>query len=207
MKKWVLLPLALLLLWSAAGENFADDHENNAPTRKNLQDAYKRLTNENACYLMFADRAEQDGYDRASSLLRAIACSEKVLSGRLARALQDLGETPQAASEPPAVNDTHKNLEAIYTNERYEQEMLFPSYVAQAKRELQARAYDQLQDVRVAESYHVLLCEKALENLETFRSPKQDYYVCPLCGRIYEELSDDPCRTCNTDSVSFIKVN
>jgi rubrerythrin len=71
-------------------------------------------------YLIFADRAEKEGYANVARLFRAIAYAEQVHATNHYRELGDINVSPQ-------------NLQVAIDGESWEVEEMYPAYLAVAQ--------------------------------------------------------------------------
>ncbi|MEI6632192.1 MAG: ferritin family protein [Chlamydiota bacterium] len=198
---------ALTLLFFAAG---ACAKGQAAPAEKttldNLLAAYNGESNAHARYLAFAAKADEEGFGQAASLFRAVARAEQVHYERHAEVIRKLGGTPEAKIETPSVKTTKENLEEAVKGETYETEVMYPAFLAQAKKEKKADAVDAFEDAKAAEAVHAGWYKKVLANLDGWKGAKKEFSVCPVCGNVVDVLPGPACPICLTDTKKFIPV-
>ncbi|MCX6354070.1 MAG: rubrerythrin family protein [Candidatus Aureabacteria bacterium] len=176
-------------------------------TLDNLIAAHDGESNANARYLAFAKKADEEGYGPVASLFRAAARAEQVHFERHAAVIKKLGGTPKAKIEAPAVKTTKENLEVAMKGEIYESEVMYPEFLAQAKKAGNAEAVDTFEDAKAAEAVHAAWYKKALSDLNTWKGQKKDFSVCPTCGNVVDVLPGPACPICMTDTKKFIPVS
>jgi len=200
----VSLVIGMLTLLSFGTQARADDDGN---TLDNLQAAYNSESNANARYLAYAQRADEEGYGRAASLFRAAARAEQVRFEHAAMLISDLGGIPMADIKLPPIRSTRENLAAAFAVESAESTNAYPKFLAQADKDNVPEAIDFFDDARQAEAAHAALYQSALNDLPAWQAPKQDFYVCPVCGTIAEKLPVERCPVCSTPADEFITVH
>ncbi len=179
----------------------------NGTTLDNLMFAYNGEKNANIRYLAFAEKASKEGYDIAASLFRAAAYAEEVHYQRHADIIKKLGATPGFVAESLDVKSTKENLQSSVKGEKYENEVMYPKFLKQAKIENNKDAIDAFEDAGAAEGVHAGLYEKMLSNLTFSRGIIKDFYVCPLCGNIMDAITVARCPICYTETKKFRKKN
>jgi rubrerythrin len=205
--KTLIFSFALLLLsFNACAEEKAA-----APASKttldNLLTAYDGESNANARYLAFAKKADEEGYGQAASLFRAAARAEQVHFERHAAVIKELGGTPKANIETPVVKTTKENLEVAFKGEIHESTVMYPEFIAKAKKDKIKSAVDAFEDAGAAEAVHAKWYKKAIDNLDAWKGQKKDFYVCPLCGNVVDVLKGSKCPICATDTTKFMPVS
>src|SRR5271157_4058600 len=79
-------------------------------TLDNLQAAYNGESNANARYLIFARKADEEGYGKVASLFRAAAKAEEIHANNHAAVIEKMGGVPVLNLEPTDVKSTRENL-------------------------------------------------------------------------------------------------
>lgn len=208
-----LLPgLALVLLLALpAGAGVGDA----GGTLANLQEAYNGEVNAEARYLACADRAEAEGHDAVASLFRAAATAERIHASNQAAVIRALGAEPQARIVGAVVGDTRQNLQDAVDGERYEQQTMYPEFIAMARREGLPEAVRSLEFAAQVEDGHAVLFTRALAGLEDPEAAWTQFMVCPTCGgtRPADHDHDDAhdhddvrCPFCHTPCEQFLAV-
>lgn len=178
----------------------------NKATLDNLMEAFAGESNANARYLAFAGKADEEGYGRVASLFRAAARAEQVHFEWHSKIIKELGGNPVTNVAVPEVKTTKENLEASVRGEKYESKIMYPQFLSQAQKDGAAEAVDAFEDAAAAEAVHAVWYEKALSNLEAWKTPNSDFYVCPVCGNVVDDITVKECPICMTPSGKFITV-
>lgn len=185
--------------------------EQAAPAEKttldNLMTAYNGESNANARYLAFAAKADEEGYGKVASLFRAAARAEQVHFEHHAAVIKELGGTPAANIEAPVVKTTRENLEEALKGETYETNVMYPEFLAKAEKDKIVNAVDAFEDAKAAEAVHAGWYKKALANMDAWKGPKMDLYVCPKCGNVIDVIMGPVCPICMEDTKKFMLVN
>jgi rubrerythrin len=175
-------------------------------TLANLQAAYNGESNAHAKYLVFAQKADEEGYGRVASLFRAAARAEQIHAANHAAVILKLGATPQAKIETPLPRTTRENLKVAIAGETYERDIMYPAFIKEAETEKNTAALRTFQFALEAETEHARLYTEALENLEKMTA-KTTFFVCAVCGYTCEELDFDRCPVCNHPKEKFERVS
>jgi rubrerythrin len=177
-------------------------------TLQNLQAAYNGESNAHAKYLLFAQKADEEGYGEAASLFRAASRAEEIHLTNHAAVIRELGAEPQARVETPAVKSTRENLEdSANQGEAYERDTMYPKFIKQAKLENVPSAVQSFEYARAAEAQHFKLFTEALNNLENLRGKSRTYYVCSICGFTSTEKATAECAGCPVHKEKYEAIN
>lgn len=202
------LVLCALALVFAVGVACAQEQVAPAKTTlDNLMTAYNGEMNANARYLVFAKKADEEGYGQVASLFRAAARAEQVHYERHAAVIKEMGGIPKATIETTIVKSTKENVEEALKGETYETEVMYKEFLAKAEKDKNKSAIDAFEDAKAAEAVHAAWYKKALDNLEAWKVPGREMYVCPLCGNVVDVLPGTACPICMTDTKKFIWSN
>ena len=177
-----------------------------ATTIDNLQTAFNGESNANARYLAFAKKANEEGYGEVASLFRAAAKAEEIHARNHAEVLEKLGGKAVLTLEPIEVKTTRENLKVAMEGEVYERDVMYPEFIAGAKRQKDMPAIRTFTWAMKVEALHAVLYQDALHNLEQRRGASHTYYVCPDCGNTLEELTILTCLICGHPRSGFIAV-
>jgi rubrerythrin len=176
-------------------------------TLQNMQAAFNGESNAHVRYLAFAAQADRENYGEVASLFRAAARAEEVHASNHAAVIKEMGAIPQANVETPQVKSTRENLEAAIKGEIYERDIMYPSFLKQARREDNTGAVESLNFAKTAEAEHAKLYTRSLQNLEKLKgSRSMTFFVCPTCGYTTTELNFSYCPSCLTPGEMFEKV-
>lgn len=151
-------------------------------TLDNLMAAYDGESNARAKYLAYAEKAENEGYGKVASLFRAAASAEEVHLNNHAQVITSMGGTAKADIKLPEIKSTQKNLQDALTGENYERNTMYPEFIAIAQKDNNTDAVRTFTYAKDAETEHARLYQAALDDLDAWKGPKADFYVCPTCG-------------------------
>jgi rubrerythrin len=160
-------------------------------TQANLKEAFAGESQAHTKYMIFADRAERDGFPEVARLFRAIAYAEFVHALNHLRALGGLG-------------DTVSNLEAAIGGENYETLGMYPAFDAVARLEEEKSAIRSFHYALEAEKIHEVMYGKAKEKVAAGEDiPAAPVYVCPVCGHTAIGEAPDECPVCGVRKDKF----
>jgi rubrerythrin len=160
-------------------------------TQANLKEALAGESQAHTKYLIFADRAERDGFPEVARLFRAIAYAEFVHALNHLRALGGLG-------------DTVSNLEAAIGGENYENVEMYPAFDAVARLEEEKSAIRTFHYALEAEKIHEVMYGEAKEKVMAGEDiPAAPVYVCPVCGHTAIGEAPDECPVCGARKAKF----
>jgi len=178
-----------------------------ATTLDNLQVAFDGESNANARYLVFAQKADEEGYGEVASLFRAAAKAEEIHAANHAAVIRQMGKSPVARIGTTIAKSTRVNLKVAIEGESYERDILYPEFIEVAKREKASAALRSFTFCLKVEAVHAVLYQDALDNLEKRRRKQHTYYVCPDCGNTLAELTILKCLVCGHPKSGFIAVS
>jgi len=172
-------------------------------TITNLLASYEGESNAHSKYVLFAAKADADGWRGAASLFRAAARAEDIHAKNHARVLKQLGHDAKCQIHPAEVKSTLENLKAALVGEQYEINIMYPDFIAEARESDLPIATRSLTWAMEAEKTHARLYAQAIELVEngvkdSWAGSRCDFYVCAACGfttRTPEE--QDRCPVCN----------
>ncbi|SMC17292.1 Rubrerythrin [Desulfacinum hydrothermale DSM 13146] len=141
--------------------------------------------------LLFAQRADEEGYPQIARLFRAVAEAERVHARNHAMLLESVGSTED-------------NLKAAFETETFANQVAYPKLLKEAWALEDKAAIWFLSSARNAEERHARLYKHALEDLVAERMPV--YQVCSHCGWIEEGEAPQMCPNCNKPRDYFIRI-
>lgn len=179
-----------------------------ASTLANLQAAFNGESNAHAKYLVYAEKADQEGYHRVGKLFRAAAKAEAIHSQNHAKVIRSMGAEPMADIKPATVKSTRENLQDAIKGETYEQQEMYPAFLEQAAADNNNDAEQTFRFAREAEIEHARLYKLALDNLDEWKASGTQFYVCPTCGFTVEgEPSFADCPVCAKPAKEYQPVS
>ncbi len=185
--------MKILALAAAFAVGLAGSPAFAASTLDNLQAAFNGETNARAKYLLFAKKADQEGYPQAARLFRAAARAEQIHANNHAAVIEKLGANPKAEVKPAEVKSTKENLQAAIAGESYERDIMYPEFLARARKDGNADAVRSFNLAKTAEAEHAKLYQEAVDNLEVMKKADTSIYVCGVCGYTTKTLPAERC--------------
>jgi rubrerythrin len=176
-------------------------------TLANLQAAYNGESNAHAKYLIYAERADAEGYGAVASLFRAAAHAEEIHANNHAKVIRSMGAEPEATIETPEVGTTAENLAAAIEGETYERDTMYPEFLAAARAEGNRDAMQTFNYAKTAEAEHAKYYAEALANLESLAgSDAVTYWVCSVCGYTTTTIDFTKCPSCFESKDNYTSV-
>ena len=161
-------------------------------TQANLEAAFAGESQAHMKYLIFADKAEREGFPNVARLFRAIAYAEQVHATGHFKALKNLGKTAA-------------NLEAAIGGETYEVEEMYPAFLAVAKLQEEKGAVRSNNWAMEAEKIHAVMYGEAKTAVEAGKDAEVgQVYVCSVCGWTGEGEPPDECPLCKAKKEKFV---
>jgi len=161
-------------------------------TKKSLSEAFAGESQAHMKYLVFAQRARDEGFENVARLFEAIAFAEFVHARNHLEALEMVGETKE-------------NLQTAINGENFEVEEMYPAYNAIAELQNESRAKRSIRYAIEAEKIHAALYSKAKQAVEEGKDLEiGDVYICEICGYTSENLPDR-CPVCGATKEKFRK--
>jgi rubrerythrin len=162
-------------------------------TEDNLKSAFAGESQAHMRYLIFADKAEEEGFPNVARLFRAIAYAEQVHATNHFKTLAML-------------QGTVDNLQAAINGETYEVNEMYPAYKAVAELQQEKGAQRSTDWALQAEKVHAGMYQKAKQAVER----KEDItveavFICEACGYTVENSAPDRCPICGAPKVKFRK--
>jgi rubrerythrin len=162
-------------------------------TEDNLKSAFAGESQAHMKYLIFADKAEEEGRLNVARLFRAIAYAEQVHAANHLNALGTVGSTSV-------------NLQAAIDGETYEVEEMYPAYKAVAELQQERRAMQSMNFALEAEKIHAGMYQKAKQAVDGGSDIKLgDVFICSVCGYTVEGGAPERCPVCGAVRGKFKK--
>lgn len=172
-------------------------------TIANLLAAYEGESNAHFKYVLFAAKADAEGWYGAAGLFRAAARAEEIHATNHARVLKQLGAEAKCQIHPVEAKSTLENLRAALAGEQYEIDTMYPAFIAETVASDIPIAKRSFTWAMEAEKTHARLYAEAIELVakdlkDSWAASACNFYVCAACGyttRTAEE--QDRCPVCN----------
>jgi rubrerythrin len=160
-------------------------------TENNLKDAFAGESQAHMRYLIFADKAEEEGLPNVARLFRAIAYAEQVHATNHFKTLAML-------------NETSKNLQAAIDGETFEVSEMYPAYKAVAELQEERGAHRSADWALQAEKVHASMYQKAKQAVERGEDATLGpVFICGGCGYTVEGSAPDRCPVCGAPKEKF----
>jgi len=162
-------------------------------TSNNLKEAFAGESQASQKYLVFAKKAEKEGFQNIAKLFRTAAAAEQIHAEGHLGAMDGIGSTAE-------------NLGTAIAGETHEFTEMYPPMLKQAEAEGH-QAKRMFGYAVKAEAVHARLYQMALEAVEQGRDLPQDkIYLCPICGDIEFGAPPEVCPVCKAKGSSYIQV-
>jgi rubrerythrin len=163
-------------------------------TENNVQEAFGGESKANRRYVIFAEKAEKDGYPQVARLFRAVAEAETVHARNHLSAVDGVGTTKD-------------NLFAASLGEQGEYKRMYPTFIEKAEEERNERAKRSFEWANKVEEIHHGYFEEALAAVREGKPLEEaTYYVCQVCGNTVTGQPPEQCPICGAPASSFKEV-
>ncbi len=177
----------------------------NDQTAGNLRSAYGGESQAYQRYIVWGEKAKEDGYPNVATLFEAIAYAEQVHAGNHFEALENKkGDFLVASGAVFGLGDTAENLEGAIAGEDYEIEQMYPSFHLVAKNQKENDAIVSFHYALEAEKIHSKLYSEAKKAVEAGNDYDLEYVsVCSVCGHTVKDYTPDQCPICGVKGEKF----
>jgi len=160
-------------------------------TKSNLEAAFAGESQAHMKYLIFADKAEKDGFTNVARLFRANAYAEQVHATSHFKVMDKLAETSE-------------NLQVGINGETYEVNEMYPAFTAVAELQDERGAVRSTKWALEAEKIHAEMYTSTKSTVDKGQdSTIGKMYVCSVCGWTGEGELPDNCPLCNAKKDLF----
>ncbi|MBT9537776.1 MAG: rubrerythrin family protein [Nitrospirae bacterium] len=162
-------------------------------TKENLKSAFSGESQAHMKYLMFADKAEEEGFKNIARLFRAIAFAERIHASNHLNALN-------------GSNLTLDNLDIAIAGETFEVNEMYPAYKAVAELQDEKKAVKAMHYALEAEKIHATLYSEAKDTVKSGKDLEiGDVHICPVCGHTVVGKAPERCPICGIQGERFRK--
>jgi rubrerythrin len=162
-------------------------------TEDNLKGAFAGQSQAHMKYLIFANKAEEEGRANLARLFRAIAYAEQV---HATNHYNNLG----------MIRDSTNNLQVAIDGETYEVEEMYPAYKAVAELQAERGALQSFYYAMEAEKIHAGMYQKARQATLAGKDVElKDVFICSVCGYTVEGAVPNRCPICGVTKDKFRK--
>lgn len=153
-------------------------------TKSNVQAAFAGEGQAHVRYLIFADKAEKEGFPNVSRLFRAFSFAEQMHATNHLKDLKGIGSTAE-------------NLQTAVDGETYEVEEMYPAFKAVAELQGEKGAVRSISWALEAEKVHFELYDQAKSAVASGEDADIGaLYICELCGWTGSGEKPDKCPLC-----------
>ncbi|MGB2696753.1 MAG: rubrerythrin family protein [Candidatus Zixiibacteriota bacterium] len=162
-------------------------------TEENIKSAFSGESQAHMRYLIFAKKAEEEGFANVARLFKSIAFAEQV---HATNHLKVLGE----------INSSAQNLQAAIDGETFEVAEIYPAYKEVAKLQEEKGAVRSTDWALQAEKIHAAMYQKTKQAVEDSKDIElKEVFICELCGYTVEGGVPDRCPICGAPKQKFRK--
>ncbi len=163
-------------------------------TSENLKDAFGGESEARSKYLLYAEKAEEEGMSRVARLFRAVAEAEAIHIKNHAEAMD-------------MVKDTTANLQDAIEGENYEHSEMYPGFLKKARDEDAMEAARSFRWAKEVEEGHEELYRKAKKRVEEDKDLEEEkVLLCKGCGYTTLEEPPEVCPVCGAPKENFKEV-
>jgi len=159
----------------------------------NLKTAFAGESQAHMRYLIFAKRAEAEGFLNIARLFRAISHAEQVHATNHFDALG-------------LIRGSADNLQMAIDGETYEINEMYPAFYAVAQLQEEKGAMKTTNQALQAEKIHASMYQKAKQAVERHKDIQLGpMYICDVCGYTVENKAPNTCPVCGASKDKFRK--
>ncbi len=167
---------------------------NISKTDENLEKAFGGESRARSKYLLYAEKADEEGMEQIARLFRAIAKAESIHIGNHAEAMDKVG-------------DTVENLKDAIEGEVYEHSEMYPEFLKKAMDEGEREAVKSFRWAKEVEEGHEELYRKAKDKADDGKDmKKKKVFVCSGCGYTVIGEAPEVCPVCGGPKDLFEEV-
>ncbi|MFP4115803.1 MAG: rubrerythrin family protein [Candidatus Aenigmatarchaeota archaeon] len=163
-------------------------------TDESLEKAFTGESKARSNYLLYAEKAEEEGLEQIAKLFRAVAEAEAIHIGNHAEAMDK-------------VKDTAENLQDAIEGEKYEHTEMYPEFLEKAMEEGEKDAAKSFRWAKEVEEGHEELYRKAREKVEEGGDLEEErIFVCEGCGYTTTGEAPEVCPVCGAPKERFKEI-
>jgi rubrerythrin len=168
-------------------------------TVANLQSAFAGESQAHMRYLVYAEKAEKDGFPNVARLFTGIAWAEQIhASSHFLMLRNEVGDAVTTAGAGFGLGPTAQNLEVAIGGEDFEVAEMYRAYRAVAEEQDEKGAFRSFDWAWKAEQTHSALYKRAKMAVEAGNDMEMDTLnVCSRCGHTLIGEAPDNCPICN----------
>jgi len=160
-------------------------------TKENLKSSFSGESQAHMKYVLFADKAEEEGFGNIARLFRAIAFAERIHASNHLTALNGSGQTVD-------------NLDTAIGGETFEVTEMYPAYKAVAELQDESKAVRSMHYALEAEKIHAALYREARDAATAGKDYEiSDIHICPVCGHTVLGNAPERCPVCGVKGEKY----
>ncbi|MEM2935772.1 MAG: rubrerythrin family protein [Candidatus Bathyarchaeia archaeon] len=173
-------------------------------TETNLRSAYAGESQAHMRYLIYANRAKEEGFPNVARLFTAVADAERVHASNHYKNIMGKGGAATFSGAIFGSRSTSEDLQVGIDGETFEIKEMYPAYKAVAEFQGEVSAAVSFTWALEAERIHAGLYQKAKQavdsGLDVDLGPIQ---ICQICGYTVEGEAPEKCPICKARKDKF----
>jgi rubrerythrin len=156
-------------------------------------------------YMIWADKADRDGFPNVARLFRAISFAEQAHATGHFNAMKDVaGGFSVLAGGGFGLGSTSQNLQGAIDGETFEINEMYPAYMSVAESQAEKAAHRSMSWAVAAEKIHAEMYTRAKQAVDAGKDAALGtIYVCAVCGHTHEGGALDKCPVCGALGKTF----
>ncbi|MCU6786985.1 ferritin family protein [Aedoeadaptatus acetigenes] len=177
-----------------------------AMTQDNLRSAFGGESQAHVRYGIWAKAAGKEGFPNVERLFNCTAEAERVHGNLHFKALKDIhGDFAVTSMAGFGIGSTSENLQKGIDGETFEFTEMYPAFIEVAKMQGEDEAVKAMRYAIEAEKIHAVRYEEAKKAVDAGKDlDVKDILLCPVCGYITFDASEEECPICHTKSKAFV---
>ena len=188
--------LFLTIFWAFPAKAITSEPANAPSTLNSLMTAYSRASNEKLTYLVYAVKADQEGYKMVAQIFRTASKSEGISAGLFAKSVIKLGGTPAYEKKVPEAKTTQENIQEAIDIDSNEVDKVFPKFIARAEAEKQDEVKHLFNTAMLVKSNQLGILKDILGEPKTWKNPARARFACESCGNMNDTANATNCPIC-----------
>lgn len=174
-------------------------------TAENLRSAFGGESMAHMRYMIWADKADKDGFPNVARLFRAVSFAEQAHATGHFNAMRDVaGGFSVLAGGGFGLGSTSQNLQGAIEGETFEINEMYPAYMSVAETQTEKAAHRSMSWAVAAEKIHAEMYTQAKQAVDAGRDAAfGPIHVCAVCGHTHEGDALDKCPVCGALGKSF----
>jgi len=167
-------------------------------TAENLRSAYGGESMAHMRYMIWADKAEREGFPNVARLFRAVSFAERAHATGHFNVMKDVaGGFSVVAGGGFGIGPTSQNLQGAIEGETFEIAEMYPAYLAVADMQGEKSAHRSMTWAMAAEKIHAEMYAQAKKAVDGGADAGFGLiHVCDVCGHTLEGDAPDKCPVC-----------